>query len=337
VSDQLEVSVITPTHGRRDSILQMLKALVCQTVPKGTFEVLIVCDGDVDGTGDACRTLGRQLSLDVRVFDQTNQGPSAARNLGVREARAPLIVFLDDDVVPEEGLIAAHLNAQRGQHNLATFGPMLPPPKTRMSLWARYEERMLCRQYDDMMQGRWEATYRQFYTGNASIHRQHILDAGGFDITFHRVEDVELALRLHRKGIRFAFVPRARGRHYVSRSFSAWLRIPTAYGAADVALERAHAAGILDNVNQEFRHRHPAIRVLVALCAGRPLASSMSLAVLSSLIRRADALGPVPGSEVLCSLAFNLAYYHAMAIALGGRAMLQTLLGSNKTPSHVHL
>ena len=319
-------SVVMPTHGRRHSLLRVLLALDRQQVPDGTFEVVVVCDGDVDGSAAASEALAPRLSYPLRVLRQHNQGPAAARNTGVDAARADLIIFLDDDVVPDVRLVGLHLAAHQGQDCLVTIGPLLPPTDAQLSVWCAWEERVLCEQYDAMLAGRWSATYRQFYTGNAAAPRALIVAAGGFNPSFRRAEDVELALRLQDHGARFSFLPDARSWHYVERTFAAWLQMPSAYGAADVAMARAGRRGVLRSTAEEFSSRHLPIRVLTLLCAGRPRAMGSMVTLLGGLIRAADRTGWRSPGSLACGLLANLCYYHGIADALGGRAALLRLL-----------
>ncbi len=323
----MTVSVVMPTHGRRASLLRVLRALDRQTAPAGLFEVVVVCDGDVDGSTAACRALAPRLSYPLCVLEQPNEGPAGARNRGVAAARAPLIVFLDDDVVPDEGLIAAHVEAQEGEDAQVTIGPLLPPPDTRLNAWGAYEERTLCRQYGAMTGGWWSPTFRQFYTGNAAVLKRHIVDVGGFDASFRRAEDVELALRLRDRGLHFVFLPHARGWHYVRRSFAAWLRLPAAYGAADAAMARAGRPELLGDVARDFRaNRSEAVRRLTLLCAGRPALARPAGAALGLLARASSPIGPARLADASCSLIFNLRYYDGLAAALGTRGALMRLL-----------
>ncbi|HVA89337.1 MAG TPA: glycosyltransferase family A protein, partial [Chloroflexota bacterium] len=50
-------SVVLPTHGRRASLVRVLNALAEQRITSGAFEVVVVCDGDTDGSVAACRVL----------------------------------------------------------------------------------------------------------------------------------------------------------------------------------------------------------------------------------------------------------------------------------------
>jgi GT2 family glycosyltransferase len=322
----LGATVVLPTHGRRTSLLRVLRALGRQDVPAGTFEVVVVCDGDVDGSAGACRALAPELPYTLRVIEQANAGPAAARNRGVADARTPLIIFIDDDVVPNERFIATHLAAQEGQEQRVAIGPLLPPTDDRLNIWGAWEERTLCRQYDDMVAGRWDATYRQFYTGNASVPKRQILAAGGFDPSFRRAEDVELALRLHEQGLHFVFLPAARGWHYIRRGFAAWQRTPAAYGAADVAMARVGRPWILTLIAREYRQRTRPLQMLTKLCVGRPgFVRAVTLA-FGVFIRAADALRAERFGQIACSFLFGVLYYHGLSGALGGRAAFMDLL-----------
>jgi len=320
------LSVVLPTHGRRESLLRVLQGLTRQSVPRGTFDVVVVCDGDVDGSAAACHALSSTLPFMLHVVEQDNSGPAAARNRGVAEATSPLILFLDDDVVPEDSLVAAHLAAHADTDRRVVVGPLLPPPDVRLNLWGAWEEKMLCSQYDDQIRGRWQTTYRQFHTGNASLLRRHILDAGGFDARFLRAEDVELALRLRDRGLQFVFAPEARTLHYVRRTYDAWLRIPAAYGAAAVAMARDGHPETVQILAREYRQRHGAIRALVQLSVGRPILYRLAASLLGIMVRSVDRTNAIPYGDALCSLVYNLVFFEGLAGALGGRGAFLDLL-----------
>jgi GT2 family glycosyltransferase len=319
-------TVVMPTHGRRESLLRVLRALARQTAPTGTFEVVVICDGDVDGSVAACQTLAPSLPYPLRVLEQANQGPAEARNRGVVMATAPLIIFLDDDVMPDPPLIATHLAAQQGQERRITLGPLLPPPDMRLNAWGEWEERTLLRQYAAMEAGHWQPTYRQFYTGNAGVRKQQIITAGGFDPRFRRAEDVELALRLADQGAEFVFLPEARGWHYVQRTFASWLKMSDAYGRADAAMAAAGRPWLLSLVAREFPQRTVLVRQLVWVSVGRLHLTRAIIALLGGLARTASALGLRLPGRALCSLIFNLRYFAGLASALGGRSALVRLL-----------
>lgn len=87
------VSVIVPVHNAARYLPEALESVLAQTLPP--LEVIVVDDGSVDGSGAVAGRYGPR----VAVHRQPNRGAGAARNQGVRLARAPLLAFLDADDV----------------------------------------------------------------------------------------------------------------------------------------------------------------------------------------------------------------------------------------------
>ncbi|HEU5011276.1 MAG TPA: exopolysaccharide biosynthesis glycosyltransferase EpsD [Roseiflexaceae bacterium] len=316
----MQVSIVIPTFNRLPRLKRVLAALHKQTVAPEEFEVIVVSDGSTDGTDAYLRSVQTPLRL-VPVL-QPNRGVAAARNAGVAQAQGELIVFLDDDVVPAPDLISEHLqlHAAHGE-NMVVLGPMLTPDDAALQPWVQWEQAMLIKNYAAMQQGRWSPTPRQFYTGNASLARQHIVEAGGFNEAFRRAEDVELAYRLAARGLRFVFHAEAIGYHYAERSFGSWLATPYAYGRNDVLFAREGGQSwLLPVVFEEIHYRKKLIQWLVRHCLDRPLASA---AVVTAL-RWLAAIGAYSGWDKLPQHAysgiFNLRYYQGVADELGGRA-----------------
>lgn len=85
-------AVVIPTHARRDLVLQALESVHAQT--HAPAEVVVVVDGDVDGTAEAVRAA--HPSAQVVVLDG-NTSSAGARNAGIAASTAPWVAFLDDD------------------------------------------------------------------------------------------------------------------------------------------------------------------------------------------------------------------------------------------------
>ena len=311
------ISVITPTFNRCRQLLRLVAALSQQSVPAGAFEMIIVSDGSTDGTLEALHALTPPFPM--LVIAQENQGVAAARNRGLAEAHARWVLFLDDDVVPVQDLVARHIEALSADENQVVLGPMLTPVDTELAPWVKWEQRMLEKQYDSMLAGRWAPTARQFYTGNTSLDRQHIIDAGGFDPAFRRAEDVELAYRLKASGLRFTFYPQAAAYHCAERSYASWLKIAYDYGRNDVIMTRTRGqTWLLPTILHEFVLRNPGVRLLTRACLDHPHRAEAAL----QLLKQAALLGSQWGWEAVSRYAFsgifNLRYYQGIADELGG-------------------
>jgi glycosyltransferase involved in cell wall biosynthesis len=86
------VSVVVPLFNKAAYVGRCVDSILGQTLRD--VELIVVDDGSTDGGGEIVRAYDDQR---VRVIAQGNAGPGAARNRGVREARAKYVAFLDAD------------------------------------------------------------------------------------------------------------------------------------------------------------------------------------------------------------------------------------------------
>jgi GT2 family glycosyltransferase len=303
-------SVVVPTYNRLDRLRRVIAAFERQAYPSEAYELIVVSDGSSDGTDAYLETF--RSTMQLRWLTQANQGPAAARNAGVRTAVGEFILFVDDDVVPEPQLLEEHARSHHeAGRDVVVLGPLLTPEGFEMAPWVRWEQEMLMKQYSAMLRGDWEATARQFYTGNASLRRSHILAAGGFDESFRRAEDVELAYRLASNGLEFVFNIKAAGMHFADRSYRAWLDAAYSYGRNDVIFARdRNQKWLLSTIHREFLDRHFLIRSLVRMCSGRPRLTRMSNLVLKLAADGATLLRANGVEGQAYSGLFNLQYYN---------------------------
>jgi GT2 family glycosyltransferase len=332
VTSSPTVSVVMPTYNRLDQLRAALEGLAGQHDLGEPVEVIVVSDGSTDGTDDYLSSSA--VPLPVVALTQPNAGPAAARNRGLEAARGGLVLFVDDDTVAAPDLVAAHLRRHtRPDDDLVVIGPMLTPADYAISPWVQWEQDMLTKQYEAMRTGVYEATARQFYTGNASVARSHLCAVGGFDTAFRRAEDVELAYRLADRGLRFAFDPTAIVHHYAERSFDSWLQAAYAYGRNDVVFGRDHGrAWLLQAIGREFHGRHALVRGLTGACLPRPRLGRAVLAVLSATARASGRAHVDRVARPMFSAVYNLAYYRGMADELGdARQLLQRFAGEDSS------
>jgi teichuronic acid biosynthesis glycosyltransferase TuaG len=91
-----DVSVVIPYFEAGDSIARCLASVAAQSLP--VREVIVIDDGSAQPLALGGEPVGRATSLTVARLDR-NRGAAAARNEGVRRARAKYIAFLDADDV----------------------------------------------------------------------------------------------------------------------------------------------------------------------------------------------------------------------------------------------
>jgi GT2 family glycosyltransferase len=311
------LSVVIPTHNRKGTLLKGLEALRRQSLPWNSFEVVVISDGSTDGTAEALRALSLPYAL--RLEEQVNQGPAAARNNGFRLAAAPIIVFMDDDIEPSADFLAVHLSAHEQGQDVVLIGPQSGPAGETIPHWIAWEHLMLRRQYDNFVSGVWETGPNNLYSGNFSVRREHLEAAGGFDVRFTRQEDVELGFRLAKRGLKFRFDMRAEGIHRPTRTFESWYRTPYEYGKRDVQIAREIGnATPMELARRHWAERNGATRLLARISIGMPVV----LPIVLGAGRLAVRFGGRRIALASCSVLFNLRYLQGMCEALGGRAEL---------------
>ena len=322
------ITVVTPTYNRRDSLLVTLEGLSRQSLSTSLWEAVVVSDGSTDGTEAFLRETETQWPFRMRPVFQENGGPARARNRGIREAQGKIIVFLDDDVEPHRDFLARHALHHEKDDKIAIVGPMLPDPASRKNepVWIAWEHAMMMRQYENFQDGTWPGTGpNHFYSGNASVRRDHLLAVNGFDETFKRQEDVEMAERLEReRNMHFRFDYQAQGLHRPTRTFAGWLNVPYSYGQLDV--ERVQRGGtdswLLWNA---YNNRNKMTRLLMDISLGCPALSAPLRGVFVQLAKAAYGARRDSAAIALLSAVYNNRYLEGACLKMGETSLRELI------------
>lgn len=308
----MTLTVVIPTYQRKERLARVLDGLARQT--QTGFDVVVVDDGSTDGT--SAYLAEARFPFQLRAIAQLNAGPGAARNAGVAAARGEIVLFLDDDVLPSPELVAEHLRVQAEETRCAVMGPLGSLARYAQP-WVAWEQAMLEDQYAAMTRGDWQPTFRQFWTGNASVPRAEILAAGGFDNEFRRAEDIELAARLARRGVRFRFHPGARTLHAAERTLDSWCAMHVAYGRLERRifshLGDAHALATLTG---NWGRLHPATRTLVRGCLRSKSVRRTAIAGLRAVLQASRVAPASAVARRACSVLANVLYWTGAQDAL---------------------
>jgi ADP-heptose:LPS heptosyltransferase/glycosyltransferase involved in cell wall biosynthesis/2-polyprenyl-3-methyl-5-hydroxy-6-metoxy-1,4-benzoquinol methylase len=98
------VSVIMPAYNAQPYIHTAVSSVLAQT--HQNLELMIINDGSTDNTE---QIVGQFNDPRIRLLNQSNAGPSAARNRGLQSSAGQFIVILDADDAMTPDFIAAHL------------------------------------------------------------------------------------------------------------------------------------------------------------------------------------------------------------------------------------
>ena len=206
-----QLSVIIPTFNRAELLRASLESLVRQTLSQDDYEVIVVNDGSTDKTPAVCAEMAARLPL--KYFRIENSGISAAKNLGIFAASAPILFFFDDDDVATPNLLRAHLYAhsEHTDANVAILGYTTWHPSVAITEVMHYATDVghLLFSYPNLRDGQ-ELDFTYFWGGRSSCKRQFLVDHGVFHQDFRfGSEDVELGYRLSRFGLKVVYKPQA--------------------------------------------------------------------------------------------------------------------------------
>ncbi len=311
------VSVVMPTYGKLENLAETLASLSRQTYPMDLIEVVVVDDCSADDTPAFLEALEPPFKL-VAVRHEENRGRAAARNTAIRAAGNDLVVFVDDDMRCDEGLIEAHVAFHETHDRAVAIGDATQAPELGRSTIYTYLDGTGVRKLAPG--GRSPARY--FVTNNSSVARADLLAVGLFDESFknYGFEDTEIAFRLENDaGLKFWYCAEAISHHVHRQTLDQVLdkRFETAEPLLALLERHPGRAGELSVAGL----LPPAPGDPFPLAARKLVLRFVTNRPVSALVRavaRSVHLGPLSRPAVLCLIAG--AYRRGLAAALERRA-----------------
>lgn len=244
-------SIITPTYNRADILARCLPYFL-EMEGIGDCQIIVVDDGSTDHTSAVVAAYQEKYPGLFLYLQQENCGPGAARNAGLKAAEKDLILFLDDDVMPDRGLISSHLAFIDRGFDLSQ-GILHWHPEIASERVSRYMERR-GHQFDfNCVIDDTDLDFLYVYTANLAVPKKHILKYGGFDEKLapkgYAFEDTGLAFKLKQANLRLG----------LNRSAQAWHYHPM---TEDQLVERNHKVGYGYGVIEE---KYPEIATAMKL------------------------------------------------------------------------
>lgn len=136
------ISVIIPVYNVELYLKECVNSILNQSFTD--FELLLINDGSTDKSGIICDEYARMDSR-VRTFHTPNKGPSAARNLGMQQAIAEWICFVDSDDWVEKDYLMAFLKYQLKKKRLIYQGILFDKEKEESTIASiTNKDKLLC-------------------------------------------------------------------------------------------------------------------------------------------------------------------------------------------------
>ena len=293
---QPRISVLISTYERPALLRACLESFAKQTLDRDDFEVVVVDDGSRDSELSAILD---EFTDDAQVtgIRIAHAGRSAAKNHAVFLARAPIVLFFDDDDRAAPDYLERHLDghAAHPDEAVAILGHTDWAPELELSPLMHFvtDVDRLMFAYERLADGQ-TLDWRGFWEGRISCKRS-LLRHGLHDQRLGYSIDVEMAWRLAPAWLRVVYTNAARS--YMARplDFDSFCDRTIAKGRAHATVAALHPGTEIaqrlgtdgaQRVWDEGRDREPSLRRTVAQLEARALADERALPELHAAYRQ---------------------------------------------------
>ncbi len=218
-----KISVVVPTHNRKEILEKTLLSLLQQSIDPHRCQIIVIDDGSTDGTEERIRRhFGGNLEDPILFLRQSNKGANAARNLGIENAKADIILILNDDTIPGSNLLELHLHEHSTypREESVVLGNVDWSPETPVTPFVNWLTHGGPQFVFHQIKGQREVSWHYLVTANVSVKRTFVLGNGLFDEHFLGAhEDTEFAWRAHKNGMRLIYCEPAVAYHLHPQTF----------------------------------------------------------------------------------------------------------------------
>jgi GT2 family glycosyltransferase/glycosyltransferase involved in cell wall biosynthesis len=204
-------SIIIPVFNRLELTRQCLDELF-RTTPLNGVDVIVIDNGSSDGSSEYLRSLGNRIRL---IQNETNLGFASACNQGARATDADVLVFLNNDTIPQPGWLDPLLEEAEQHADVGVVGSKLLYPHGAIQhagvAFAR-PDGVPYHIYQGGPSDHPGAGHRRelrAVTGACMLVRRALFESlGGFDEGFRNgFEDIDLCLKVRRAGAKVIYQP----------------------------------------------------------------------------------------------------------------------------------
>jgi GT2 family glycosyltransferase len=176
-----DITIAIPTYNRGPILVETIERLLKLTPPAAEIVV-------VDQTKSHPAEIGARLEVwsragSIRWIRLPEPSIPHAMNIALREASNPIVLFIDDDVVPDRALVQEHARAH-APGVWAVAGQVLQPDQTPAHFEDADLHRGVLRDLEFRFNHDTPCNVENVMAGNLSVDRKKALSIGGFDENF---------------------------------------------------------------------------------------------------------------------------------------------------------
>ncbi len=131
------LTAIICTYNRAKYTGALLESIAANDLDKSQYEILLVDNNCTDNTRAVCEAFATaHTDVQFRYVVEYEQGLSAARNKGIKEAKGDIIVYIDDDALVDIGYLRTYADwFAFHSDTMACGGPVEPLYETQEPEW----------------------------------------------------------------------------------------------------------------------------------------------------------------------------------------------------------
>jgi len=188
-----------PAYNAARTIDKCLEALLDQSIPMSSYEIIVVDDGSTD---DTVEIVQRYEPVHL-LLSWPRKGAAAVRNIGANFARGDILLFTDADCIPAKAWIEEMTYPFADPNIAGVRGAYRTRQRELVARFVQIE-------YEDRYERIPDRECIDFVDTYSAAYRKVIFDReGGFDVRILIGEDIELSHRLARRGHKLVFAPKA--------------------------------------------------------------------------------------------------------------------------------
>jgi glycosyltransferase involved in cell wall biosynthesis len=241
MSELPRISVVVPFYNRQRYLGACVDALLAQDDVGGPVEIILVDNGSTD---DSAAAIAEHPQ--ITLMREETPGAYAARNTGIRRARAPIIVFTDADCVVDRDWLQSVCDTMRDPTVGIAIGECRYPAgaSAALKLLGAYENAKA-----DYVANHCPAAYHFAYANNMAVRASVFEECGPFR-EWARAADSELVHRLaaHRPDLRLVYRPSMRVTHLEFLRLRDRLQRLSLYTQTNARIETFRELGVMQRV-----------------------------------------------------------------------------------------
>lgn len=220
---EVSISVIIPTYKRNHLLPITLSSLNKQTFDN--YEIIIVDNACSEECKHIVRKEINKGNSIIKYIEEANLGLHNARHAGAKAAEGKILLYLDDDVIADNNLLAAIYKAYVNPKIGCVGGKILPKWESPPPSWIRYVHPGFFTILDLGDEPRY-LNYPGIYGANFSIRRKLLFEAGGFNpdafadpklMKYRGDGETGLLLKVLGLGYRIYYEPKAICWHFIPK------------------------------------------------------------------------------------------------------------------------